>query len=533
MRLPTGPPSSASLDLDLAALRSASRLANVGAWRASPSGPMQLSSVTRALLEVPADETISVEAFVAFFVPESRAGISAGLDQMLNGGSRAEVDLEVKLVTTRGTHRWVRLVWEASGPSGVVGAIQDITSRKEAELESLLLTQNLEQQTAIAAQMAADARAASAAKSDFLATMSHEIRTPLNGIVGFTRLLEDSQLTPDQRQFVETLRSSSDSLLHLVNDILDFSKIEAGKIDLDEGDFSPKALVAEVVTLFEPRARERRNSLELRVAPNVPSAVFGDGQRWRQIVVNLVGNAVKFTEEGRVELVVTADRGELRTSVRDTGIGISPESQAVLFEKFTQADSSTTRRFGGTGLGLAICRRLVDLMGGRLSVESALGQGSTFQFTVPLRHAVGLPEPASSVFQAARSYRGLKVLVAEDNLVNQRLLVALLTRHGCEVEVVGNGAVAVQRVEQSRWDLVLMDCHMPEVDGFEATRRIRAWERAHGGHVCIIAVTASALASDLQACFDSGMDDCLSKPLDIDELSRRLAKVAMARPSAT
>ncbi len=529
---PTDSLAVASLEFDLAALRSASRLANVGAWRASASGPMQLSNVTRALLEVPSDETLSMDAFVAFFVSESRAGISAGLDQTLNGGARAEVELEVKLVTTRGRHRWVRLVWEASGPGSVVGAIQDITSRKEAELESLLLTQNLEQQTTIASQMAADARAASAAKSDFLATMSHEIRTPLNGIVGFTRLLEDSQLTLEQRQFVETLRSSSDALLHLVNDILDFSKIEAGKTELDEGDFSPRALVSEVVTLLAPRARERRNSLELRVGPGVPPAAFGDGQRWRQIVLNLVGNAVKFTEAGRVEVVVTVDQGELEVSVKDTGIGISPESQAVLFEKFMQADSSTTRRFGGTGLGLAICRRLVDLMGGRLRVESAVGLGSTFSFAVPLRHAIGPTEPAPAVSQGERSCRGLKVLVAEDNLVNQRLLVALLTRQECEVEVASNGAVAVQRVQQSRWDLVLMDCHMPEVDGFEATRRIREWERANGGHVCIMGVTASALASDLQACFDSGMDGFLSKPIDVDELSRRLAMVAQARPRA-
>jgi CheY-like chemotaxis protein len=356
----------------------------------------------------------------------------------------------------------------------------------------------------------------------------------MNGIIGFANLLLDTTLNPEQREFALTIRNSSDTLLSIINDILDVSKIEAGKVVLEERPWDVRRTVDEVVALLKPRAAERGNAVHVRCEPAVPAGLLGDVVRVRQVLFNLVGNAIKFTENGSVTVDLRVTGPRLRVEVRDTGIGIPDEKLPQLFQKFTQADASTTRRFGGTGLGLSICKGLVELMGGAVGVESAAGRGSTFWFEVPLKEAkLERGEQADAV--ARGTLEGLRVLLAEDNLVNQRLVSMLLGRAGVQVTVVADGRAAVQRVQAQPFDAVLMDCHMPELDGYEATRRLRLWE-AEGARprLPIIALTASAMESDHQACLASGMDDFLTKPVSVHDLyaclerhrTRRLAVVA-------
>jgi signal transduction histidine kinase len=363
-----------------------------------------------------------------------------------------------------------------------------------------------------------NAEGAARAKSEFLATMSHELRTPMNGVLGFTHLLLDTELTGEQREFVTTIRNSGQSLLAILNDILDFSKIEAGRLLLECEPYDLASVLREVVELMRAQAGLRGIAVSFEVEPGIPEALEGDAGRVRQVALNLVGNAVKFTERGSVTVRLCPDGGRsARIEIADTGVGIPADKISRLFEQFTQVDASTTRRFGGTGLGLAISRRLVQLMNGTIGVESVEGQGSTFWFTLPLpanavrledgrREAVAAPAPA------ARSGGGARVLVAEDNVVNQMLARRLLERAGCTVDVVSNGREAVERTREFTYDLVLMDCHMPEMDGFSATRAIR--ERVPRGQgLPIVALTASALVSNREACIEAGMDDFLAKPI--------------------
>jgi len=424
--------------------------------------------------------------------------------------------------------------------------------QQQQELEAKVRRRTSELQEAVnkAVEMAGRAEEANRAKSRFLANMSHETRTPMNGVLGMTELLAGTELTPPQRHYVDTVRRSGEMLLALLNDILDFSRIEAGKLQLEKRDFDLRRTLNELVEHFAGQAARKGLQLYTDIAPAVPPALRGDQGRLRQVLTNLLSNALKFTETGSVRIGVTAieegpEEARLRFAVSDSGIGIPGESHQRIFESFAQVDGSNSRQFGGTGLGLAIARELVELMTGEIGVDSEPGRGSTFWFTVRLEKQAIRPDtesatdlPAASmegaesatetsavaadIFSRPLSSPGLhgRVLLAEDNAVNQELVKIMLEYLGCRVEAVANGKEAVEAFRRSTFDLIFMDCQMPLMDGFEAVRRIRELEKtaANRMHTPIVALTAHALPSDRQNCLDAGMDDYLSKPFRQEQL---------------
>jgi signal transduction histidine kinase/ActR/RegA family two-component response regulator len=407
-------------------------------------------------------------------------------------------------------------------------------------LEAEFSRQGLERMVDQSAKATREAEFATRQKSDFLATMSHEIRTPLNGIIGMTAVLLSKSLDPAARDCVETIRSSGEALLAIVDDILDFSKIEAGCLQIECSEFDLHSAIRESIQIVQTAAARKPLRLVTTIDPALPQFVRGDIVRLRQILLNLLSNAIKFTAAGNVALKAelassTPEHYELRVFVSDEGIGIAPEQQARLFQPFSQAEPSTTRQFGGTGLGLAICKRLAELMGGQIGVESARGQGSTFSFTIKVFRADSRATVAATAVpqsQPSRSSRKpARILLVEDNAINQKVALAMLKNLGYQAHVAGNGVEAVTAATSRNYDLVLMDCLMPEMDGFEATRRLRA----HGGHceqLPIIAMTASAFAEDRDACFAAGMTDYLSKPVREAELANKLERWLPVRCSA-
>jgi PAS domain S-box-containing protein len=428
--------------------------------------------------------------------PVTIAGVARRKD-----GSTLEVEVRVSLV-------------QLDGYKQVFALVRDVTERRRVERDLI--------------EAREAAIEASRLKSEFLANMSHEIRTPMNAVIGLTSLVLDTELSTEQSEYLQTVKSSASSLLTIIDDILDFSKIEAGKLELENTSFSMSSCVDVPFRTLAYRAQERKLDMTLDLPGDLPDAVIGDPGRLRQVLTNLLSNAIKFTERGGIILRVRHTRSgesaaEFHFSVTDTGIGIPREQLERIFDAFAQADGSATRRYGGTGLGLAICKRLTVAMGGRIWVESSPGEGSTFHVTVPLeldRNASGrLPDrDVVDHEREAGTERALRILIAEDSPVNRTLIELLLHKRGHDVVSVSNGSEAVSAARDESFDLIFMDVQMPVLDGFEATARIRQHELESGKRVPIVALTAHAMKGDRQRCLAEDMDDYLPKPIRTEDL---------------
>lgn len=480
--------------------------------------------------------TILGDAVAQSYLENLRAALQTGRSQEFEYSFRRSRDPE--------TLRWVMVRFHPTRSGDAAGktaclVISEITARKQAEEELRKAKESAE--------------AANVAKSEFLANMSHEIRTPMNGILGTLELVLDTPLDSDQRECLSMAKTSADSLLGILSDILDLSKVEARKLELHLEEFGLRETVEGKVKLLSSRAREKNLKFTCRIDDTVPDALIGDDMRLGQIVLNLIGNAIKFTNRGQVDVEVGLEsrshgRVQLHFMVRDTGIGIAPEKQKLIFEAFAQADGSMTRRFGGTGLGLTISSHLAEMMGGRMWVESVPGQGSQFHFTAvfaaPVKNVFPIARraaarPANN--QHRKELGSLRILLAEDNPVNQRVAVRILEKLGHQVAVAGNGREALAALERQAFDIILMDVQMPEMNGLEATAAIRGQEKSSGRHIPIIAMTAGAMEGDRDKCLAAGMDDYLVKPFQTEVLldvlearaPRTLGRIAVTHASSS
>ena len=462
----------------------------------------------------------SYEAFLDAIHPEDRAAVNKGFWESFRDKTSYAVDH--RLLLPDGRVKWVHEECETScdetGTSIIaLGTVQDITERKRVESELALAKEAAE--------------IANQAKSDFLASMSHEIRTPMSGVIGMAQLLQMTEMTDEQKDYVDTIMVSADNLLQLISDILDLSKIESGKLELEYADFSLRTAIEDVVLMQKTRIHEKRLELEQELSTNLPDLIRGDQLRIKQILLNLLSNAVKFTQQGTIiigaTLVERKDQpATIRVTVRDTGIGMTDKTMQKIFHPFQQADTSTTRNFGGTGLGLTICRQLAERMGGAIHVESSLGQGSSFHFEFPYSKGAPAAQQESVVELPSQVSHSLNVLIVEDDFTIQRFLELSLRKLGHQGAAVNNGREALERWREGAFDLILMDVQMPVMSGVECLQAMRREEAETGGHSLIFALTADALKGTKERLLDTGFDGYLSKPLRLKQLAETLEKIA-------
>ena len=519
-------------------LREAQTIAGLGSYVLDlPTGNWTSSGVLDRVFGISEGYDHTVKGWSELIHPDDRPMMTEYFKNEVAGMGRT-FDKEYRIIRQSDhAERWVhgrgKIKCDDSGAAlKMIGTIQDITQQKimESRLRDTM----------------AQAEAATRAKSEFLANMSHEIRTPMNGIIGMSDLLLDTSLLPEQHEYAVAIHSCAASLLAIINDILDFSKVEAGKLELEHVDFAIRTTIAESLEILAVNAQGKGLDVACTVADDVPEFLRGDSGRLRQVLFNLVGNAIKFTSQGSVTIKVetlaeTEDSGALRFTVSDTGMGIPAEKQESIFSKFTQAYPSSTRRFGGTGLGLSICKQIIKLFQGDISVTSEEGKGSAFTFTavfektppgamVPLPEgSVGSDDKLDTRYSAGgAAHRRLRVLVAEDNTTNRIIAVKMIEKLGHVAEAVANGKEAIESLRQIPYDLVLMDCLMPVMDGFEATKIIRApGSGVRNPRIPIIALTAYAMKDDRDLCLEVGMDDYISKPTNLHDLAAAIRRCAL------
>ncbi|MEY2470099.1 MAG: hypothetical protein QOF21_2797, partial [Actinomycetota bacterium] len=496
-----------ALRVDRERLAEAQRIAHIGSFEWDVSRDV-ISWSDEMLRLFGFDRDDAPNVFAGAFArvhPDDLDGASAVVQGVLTTGDPYATEFRVLLPD--GVVRWLHAEGRCrvidGQVTGISGICQDITER-QADKETIAAALD-------------EAREASRLKTAFLANMSHEIRTPMNGVLGMLGLLLETELDETQQDYVETMATSAEALTLIIDDVLDVSKIEAGKFTLDPLSFELHMLIEDTVASFAPAARGKGITLSGTIGADVPATIFGDRLRLRQVIANLLSNAVKFTEAGSVDLVVRVDSWSLVFEVLDTGIGIPEDTRARLFEPFVQADESTTRRFGGTGLGLAICRQLATLMNGEIGVAARESGGTRFWFSIPLKFTAVEVEKRATRKPTTIPRANGRVLVVEDNAVNRKVAVGMLENLGYTASIAVDGVEAVEAFAADSFDVVLMDCQMPRMDGYDATRAIRALEVDR--HTPIVALTASAMASDRDLCLAAGMDDYLAKPVNKETLA--------------
>ncbi|MFV8443112.1 response regulator [Flavobacterium sp. LB2P44] len=503
-------------------LQEAQKLSKIGSWEINlNNNEVYLSDEFFTIFEVENVPVPTVDFFKSCFIDaEDLALFEKNLNRVKT--TNVEVQFHHSITSKKGTVKYINefikcLNDENEKPYKILGTIQDISEQKRTEAELIKAKELAEKAVVI--------------KEQFLTNMSHEIRTPMNGIIGFARILESTKLDNDQKQSVEAIKKASHNLMHIINDILDFSKIEANKMTFEEVNFSLSKTVNYVIELLAPNAREKKIKLLYDINPNISDNLIGDPTKLSQILVNLIGNALKFTEKGFVELIITEEQESkshslVKFSVVDTGIGIPKDKIDSIFESFNQASNETTRKYGGTGLGLTITRKLVELQGGKITVESEVSKGSEFSFSLEYKKdekGILSPVKSKNVTIDPDFLKDTRILLVEDNELNQLLAIKVFEKWNKEIDIAENGKIAIDKLENNEYDIILMDIQMPEMDGNELTHYIRN-NMQEKSDIPIIALTAHATLDEEKRCLKNGMNDYLSKPYDFNVLLEKLYK---------